>query len=105
MTNMENKDSVIIYGPLKSGKTRNRDALAKFFGKSTIIDGIHDRRSKKEYSDDSGKRHLTIPNDALLLTNKNSSECARFIKKHEAKGVRVFSIYTVLKMAGIEGNT
>lgn len=48
-------NSIIVYGPPGCGKTTNKDKLAKYFGKSHIVDNWMP-------GDD-------IPNDSLILTS------------------------------------
>ena len=51
---------IVIYGPPASGKTRNRDMLAKHFGKSLIVDGW-DGRSR--LADDALALCIALPSD------------------------------------------
>jgi hypothetical protein len=79
----------IIYGPQASGKTRNRDALAKHYEHTTVIDGVSRHHRSRKFYDDSGRVHTEIPSDALLLTTMSRRECARFLDKHEVTGTLV----------------
>jgi len=89
----------IIYGPQASGKTRNREALAKHYEHATVIDGVSRQHRSRKFYDDSGRVHTSLPADALLLTTMSQQECARFLAKHETTGTLV-SIGEALKEIG-----
>jgi len=79
----------IVYGPQASGKTRNRDALAKHYEHTTVIDGVSRQHRSRKFYDDSGRVHTSVPKDALLLTTMSRQECVSFLTKHKATGALV----------------
>lgn len=86
----------MIYGPQASGKTRNKDRLAAHYEHKTIIDGVTRQHRSRRFTDDSGRVHDALPQDALLLTTMTAEQCLSFLKKHERTAV-LLSINTALK--------
>jgi len=89
----------IVYGPQASGKTRNRDALAKHYGHATVIDGVNRQHRSRKFYDDNSAVYTSLPEDALLLTTMSRQECVSFLTKYEATGDLV-SIGEALKEIG-----
>lgn len=79
----------VIYGPQASGKTRNCDALAQHYKRTTVIDGVGWYPQSRKFYDSSGRVHTEIPSNALLLTTMSPQKCARFLAKYKVTGVLV----------------
>tara|TARA_R100001086_G_scaffold221428_3_gene138605 strand:+ start:8563 stop:8847 length:285 start_codon:yes stop_codon:yes gene_type:complete len=86
----------MIYGPQASGKTRNRDALARHYGHAITIDGVYRHHRSRKFRSDDGQVHTEIPNDALLLTNMDRRQCVSFLAKHEVTNATIVSITEAL---------
>ena len=71
----------LIYGPMGSGKTRNKAAFARHFGHTTVIDGVNLFRRRKEFTDDQSRRYEALPDDALVLAAMTFSETVAFLQK------------------------
>jgi len=92
----------MIYGPQASGKTRNKEALARQYAHTNIIDGVTRQRRSRKFYDDSGRTHTEVPADALLLTTMSRQQCLSFLAKHEITNATVVSIDEAL--AELEAN-
>ena len=65
--------AVIVYGPMASGKTRNKHALARHFGKSTIVDDYNGRDP--------------LPPSALALTNSDVTGAIHIARALKMAGI------------------
>jgi len=79
----------MVYGPQASGKTRNKDALAKHFDHMRVLDGVHQPQRSGQFRTDDGRVPTQVPTDALLLTTMSREECVKFMAKHEVTGALV----------------
>ena len=73
----------LVYGPQASGKTRNREALAKHYGHATVIDGVFRYGRKREFRDDAGKTYFELPDDALILAAMTAEEAVGFLARFD----------------------
>lgn len=86
----------IVYGPQASGKTRNKEALARQYAHTNIIDGVTRQHRSRRFRDDNGKTYDEVPSDALLLTCMTREQCSSFAKKHELQAYSLVSIKEAL---------
>lgn len=90
-----------VYGPQASGKTRNKEALARQYAHKNIIDGATRQHRSRRFYDDSGKVHTEIPQDTLVLTCMTREQCSSLAKKLELQAYSLVSIREAL--AELEG--
>lgn len=99
-----------VYGPPRSGKTRNKEALRKRLGCSSVIDGLRPWKSGY-FRDDSGVMHLKVPASTLVLTNMRLDELIHWVHRNAAilapGGYSVFPVEELiggLKHGGIDSD-
>ena len=91
----------IVYGPQASGKTRNKAALARFFGHTTIIDGLTRAGRRGKFHDDQGGYFRDLPVDALILTTMTREECMSLLDELRSDGTFVSIETAIAKIPGM----
>lgn len=99
---MSGEKIILIHGPAACGKTRNAEALRRFYAADTVVDGFYPMSNRlKKFHTDQGNIAPENLAGALILTNAAPRLAARIA---ERIGATCVAFDVAIDDAGLEAS-